>query len=91
MVSIDVTGVQTCALPIFNACKKTARPFAWWTCPNLQVASLVVPLGRPVLQGRALPLQALRLQGLQLKVQVRKVLALRALADPARARAVLWP
>jgi hypothetical protein len=60
------------------------------------VASLAVPLGNPALQGlvlqhQELPLQALRLQGLQHKVQVRKVLALRALADPARARAVLWP
>jgi hypothetical protein len=44
-----------------------------------------------VLQHQELPLQALRLQGLQHQVQVRKVLALRALADPARARAVLWP
>jgi hypothetical protein len=56
------------------------------------VASLVVPLGRPVLQGRALPLQALRLQGLQHKVQVRKVLVLLALDDLlVKARAVLWP
>jgi hypothetical protein len=54
------------------------------------VASLEVPPGSPALQGLALPLQALRLQGLQHKVQVRKVLALRALADLARARAVLW-
>jgi hypothetical protein len=57
------------------------------------VASLAVPPGSPALQGLALPLQALRLQGLQglqHKVQARKVPALRALADPARARAVQW-
>lgn len=59
------------------------------------MASLAVPLGNPALQGRVLqhqelPLQALRLQGLQHQVQARKVPALRALADPARARAVQW-
>ena len=54
------------------------------------MASLAVPLGSPALQGRALPLQVVRLQGLHHKVQARKVLALRALADLARALAVLW-
>jgi hypothetical protein len=54
------------------------------------VVSLAAPPGSPALQGRALPQQALRLQGLQHQVQARKVLALRALADLARARAVLW-
>ena len=54
------------------------------------MASLEGPLGSPALQGLALPLQVLRLQGLQQKVQARKVPALRALADPARARAVQW-
>jgi hypothetical protein len=61
------------------------------------VASLAVPLGNPALQGlvlqhQVLPLQALRLQGLQHKVQVRKVLVLLALDDLlVKARAVLWP
>jgi hypothetical protein len=56
------------------------------------VASLAVLPGSPALQGLALPLQVLRLQGLQRKVLVRKVLVLLALDDLlVRARAVLWP
>jgi hypothetical protein len=43
------------------------------------------------LQGQALPLAAVHLQGLQHQVQARKVLVLRALADLAKARAVQWP